>query len=172
MKPTWVRFSWNLRTINVHTSPPVGYQFSSAVRDERSEILHVVLAAYASDPVWVSIMDGFKQRMTERIETTPGNNGSDYLIAKHGENIVGVSGVAKTHWTDQNLLTGICILPTHQRRAIGTHLLGLSLLRLREMGVDLAKVYTEAGSLADSKLYPKFGSRREEVVSYPGLAQA
>lgn len=172
MKPNWVKFIWNLTTINVHLAPPLGYQFSSALPDQASEILQVVLAAYASDPVWLPIIDGVKRRMTERIQTTLGSNGSDYVIAKYGEDIVGVSGVAKNHWTDQNLLTGICIVPTHQRRGIGTYLLGLSLLRLREMGVDLAKVYTEAGSLADRKVYPRFGSQREEVEFYPGLAEA
>ena len=79
-----------------------------------------------------------------------------------------VSGIAKEHWTDQNLLTGICVLPEHQRKGLGRYLLGLSLLRLKEMGVQKAQVYTESGSLADKKIYPIFGSHREEGVRYPG----
>ena len=79
-----------------------------------------------------------------------------------------VSGIAKEHWTDQNLLTGICVLPEHQRKGLGRYLLGLSLLRLKEMRLQKAQVYTESGSLADRKIYPIFGSHREEGVPYPG----
>jgi len=31
-----------------------------------------------------------------------------------------------------------------------------------------AQVYTERASVADRKIYPLFGSRREENVQYPG----
>jgi len=52
---------------------------------------------------------------------------------------------------------------------LGKYLLGLSLGRLRAMGLRQARVYTENGSLADRKVYPLFGSVREEDVEYPGV---
>ena len=167
----WVRFTWDLARLDLHLSAPGGYRFSSAVAADEDEVLQVVLSAYASDPTWRPMMDGIAQRLTERILTTFGERDADYLITKDGERIVGVSGVAKSHWTDQHLLTGVCILPAHQRRGIGTHLLGLSLRRLREMGVESARVYTKARSLAERKIYPKFGSVREEGVIYPATTQ-
>jgi N-acetylglutamate synthase-like GNAT family acetyltransferase len=117
-------------------------------------------------------MTGISARMTERIETTLGSENADYLVARREGEIVAASGVAAEHWTEQNLLTGICVLPEHQRKGLGRHLLGLSLLRLKQMGLRHAQVYTEAGSLADGKIYPLFGSRREEGVRYPGVGRS
>lgn len=165
----WARHTWNLNEINICLEAPEGYLFSSVARDKAREIIDVVLSAYASDPIWLPLMDGIRKRMTERIQTTLGRPDADYLVALLEGEVVGASGVAKHHWTDQNLLTGICVLPEHQRKGIGTHLLGLSLFRLREMGLHEVKVYTESGSLADGKIYPLFGSHRAEGVRYPGV---
>ena len=165
----WARHTWNLDDTKIRVVTPEGYDFDSASPDEGQRIIHVVLSAYASDPVWESIMAGVSERMTERIKTTLGTENVDYLVARREGEIVAASGVAAKHWTDQNLLTGVCVLPEHQRRGLGRHLLGLSLLRLKRMSLRGAQVYTEAGSLADRKIYPLFGSRREEGVRYPGV---
>jgi GNAT superfamily N-acetyltransferase len=164
----WVRYSWDLDSVRLTTTPPAGYEFNGAIASRFDEVVSVVLAAYASDPIWGKIIDHIETRMTQRISSTFGRIGCEYLVALFGDSIVAVSGIAVTHSTDQNLLTGICTLPTHQRKGLGRHLLGLSLLRLHEMGLDRAQVYTERGSVADRKLYPLFGSYREENVRYPG----
>ena len=168
----WARHTWNLDDAKIRLAAPEGYDFDSASPDEGQRIMHVVLSAYASDPAWESMMAGITERMTGRIKTTLGSEGADYLVARRGGEIVAASGVAREHWTDQNLLTGVCVVPEHQRRGLGRHLLGLSLLRLSRMGLRQANVYTEAGSLADRKIYPLFGSRREEGVRYPGVEGA
>lgn len=165
----WARHVWDLETLAIQVTPPRGYHFDSASSDEEQDIMHVVMSAYASEPVWEPLIDGIRKRMTDRIKTTLGTENADYLVARQGATIVAVSGVAESHWTDQNLLTGICVLPEHQRKGIGTYLLGLSLLRLKQMGLRRARVYTEAGSLADRKIYTLFGSRREAGVRYPGI---
>ena len=165
----WVRFTWSLADLNLDVPTPTPYRCRSAKRGEAAEILSVVLAAYASDPVWNELLDGIRTRMAARIRETLGAAGSQYIVAELNNSIVAVSGVARSHWTDQNLLTGLCVAPEHQRKGLGTHLLAASLLSLRDMGLATAQVYTESGSLADRKLYPLFGSRREGGVEYPGL---
>ena len=165
----WVRHTWSLDGAEIRLVAPEGYDFDSASPDEGQRIIHVVLSAYASDPAWESMMSGITERMTERVKTTLGGGDADYLVARSGGEIVAASGVAREHWTGQNLLTGVCVLPEHQRKGLGRHLLGLSLFRLKRMGLRRAQVYTEAGSLADRKIYPLFGSRREEGVRYPGV---
>jgi ribosomal protein S18 acetylase RimI-like enzyme len=165
----WVRHVWDLDAFEMQLVAPEGYDFDSASVDEEEKIVHVVLSAYASDPVWRPMMDGIRKRMTERIRTTLGAATSDYIVARKGGKIVAASGVAEQHWTDQNLLTGVCVLPEHQRKGVGRHLLGLSLFRLKQMSLRRAQVYTEAGSLADRKIYTLFGSRREAGVRYPGI---
>lgn len=166
-RSTWVRYAWSLEGAEIRLIAPDGYDFDSASTNEGQRIIDVVLSAYASDPVWHSMMSAITERMRERIETTLGWENADYLVARCGGKIVAVSGVAAEHWTGQNLLTGICVLPEHQRKGLGRHLLGLSLLRLKGMGLRQAQVYTEAGSLADRKIYPLFDSRREQGVRYP-----
>jgi N-acetylglutamate synthase-like GNAT family acetyltransferase len=118
------------------------------------------------------MLQAVEDRMTRRIQDTLGAPDSHYLAAEFNGAIVAVSGIARTHWTDQNLLTGICVTPEHQRKGLGTYLLAASLLRLRDMGLGAGRVYTEAGSLADRKIYPLFGSTREEGVNYPGARRS
>lgn len=170
LQTVWVRHTWDLSKLHVLTREPQGYHFESAAASNVEEIIAVVLAAYGSDPIWSKIIDAIAQRMTPRIASSIGTHGCEYLVAKSQNRIVAVSGIAAAHWTDQNLLTGICTLPPHQRKGLGTHLLGLSLLRLRDMGLTRAQVYTEFGSVADQKIYPLFGSYREVDVHYPGAA--
>lgn len=165
----WVRYTWRLLDLDVNVPAPVGYRCRPAFRDEWDAVIQVVLSAYAADPAWGGLLDGIKIRMTKRIQATIDTPDSQYLVAECEGRIVAVSGIAKTHWTGQNLLTGICVTPEHQRKGLGKYLLALSLLRLREMGLGTARVYTEAGSLADRKIYSLFGSRREKGVDYPGL---
>lgn len=164
-----MRHVWDLDTLEIRLVAPEGYNFDSASVDENEQIVHVVLAAYASDPVWLPMMDSISKRIAERIKTTLGAVNTDYIVARKGGKIVAASGVAEQHLTDQNLLTGVCVLPEHQRKGVGRHLLGLSLLRLKQIGLRHAQVYTEAGTLADRKIYTLFGSRREEGVRYPGI---
>lgn len=165
----WVRYTWDLQDLNPDLSMPSGYSFRPVTNAEVDVAIDVVLSAYRSDPVWRPLMAGIEQRLTERILTTLGMPDTDYLAAEYGVRLVAISGVAKYHWTDQNLLTGVCVLPSHQRRGLGKYLLGLSLARLRGMGLRQARVYTENGSLADRKVYSMFGSTREENVEYPGI---
>jgi GNAT superfamily N-acetyltransferase len=164
----WVRHSWDLISLQITIDPPAGYDFETAAPDKLNEIVGVVLEAYASDPIWGKIIDEIAPRMTQRISSTIGTPGCHYLVAKVDDRIVAVSGIAAAHSTDQNLLTGICTLPDHQRKGLGRHLLALSLLRLCKMRLTRAQVYTELGSVADRKIYPLFGSHREENVRYPG----
>ena len=165
----WVRYTWDLHDFNPDLSIPAGYNFRSVAHAEIGQAIDVVLSAYRSDPVWRPLMTGIEQRLTERILTTLEMPDTDYLAAEWGGRLTAISGVAKSHWTGQNLLTGVCVLPSHQRQGLGKYLLGLSLRRLHEMGLRRACVYTENGSLADRKVYPLFGSVREENVEYPGV---
>jgi len=164
----WVRYTWSLNHFELCLPAPKGYVFDSASVEEAQTIIRVVLLAYGSDPTWQPIMMDIQKRMTEWILTTLGSDDSDYLVARTSSEIIALSGIAREHWTDQNLLTGICVLPQHQRKGIGRYLLGLSLMRLKEIGLSQAQVYTESGSLADRKVYPHFQSCREVGVRYPG----
>ena len=167
-KTIWVRYTWDLPNLSLNLQKPPNYLFRSVQPTELNAATATVLAAYTSDAVWGHQIERIRERMAERITSTLGRAGSEYIAAEFRGSLVAISGVAKSHWTDQNLLTGVCVLPEHQRRGLGSYLLGLSLSWLSGMGLLQARVYTQAGSVADCKIYPLFGSMREEGVEYPG----
>ena len=164
----WVRHTWDLSDLRLDTEPPPGYDFRPATKSDRSSIICVVLDAYGSDPIWAPMMDGIRRRMTQRVEETLGRPDAAYIVATWSDIPIGVSGVAVSHWTDQQLLTGICVTRAHQRRGVGRCLLAESLRWLHAQGLLLAQVYTEHGSVADQIIYPLFGSNRLVGVVYPG----
>jgi N-acetylglutamate synthase-like GNAT family acetyltransferase len=164
----WVRFDWNLSELPVPIPFPATYTIDSAPESDRDEMLRTVLKAYASDAIWQRQLSAILLRMTQRFDETLGLANNTYLVVRRRGGIVAVSGVARDHWTDQNLLTGICVVPDHQRKGIGRALLLASLHAVKAFGCETARVYTETNSLADRKIYPLFGSTRTSGVSYPG----
>jgi ribosomal protein S18 acetylase RimI-like enzyme len=168
LRGSWVRFRWDLVHASLPTIPPAYTTIARGNRDSAAEILEVVVAAYASDPVWQAMLPAITARMQSRIAETISDESCEYIMLSRDGAVVGVSGIAETHWTGQNLLTGICIRPEFQRQRYGTFLLGYSLHRLRARGLKEAVVYTENGSLADRKIYPLFGGVRQANVEYPG----
>ena len=168
----WVRYDWTAADLPVEP-PPIAADVSIREGEpgEGRALAELVVAAYASDPTWAEMMEGIEIRMRDRVLDTFGAPGSAYAVAVDAEGApVGCSGVAVEHETGQNLLTGICVLPSHQRRGLGRRLLWESLRRLRELGVDRPRVYTEQGALADVHVYPSFGSERTPGVAYPPVA--
>jgi GNAT superfamily N-acetyltransferase len=168
---SWVRYTWDLAGLTgADQEPPSGFHLVAAAPHDEAAVLEVVLEAYGSDPVWAAMLPAIERRMRARVAETLGRPSCEYIALTQQDRAVAISGIAREHWTDQNLLTGVCVRPEFQRRGLGTFLLGYSLERLRRIGLATARVYTESGSLADRKIYPLFGGRREEAVVYPGAA--
>jgi|SRR5438552_6646178 len=164
----WVRHRWNLRGVDFTLSVPPGYQERSATTADGVRVLDVILRAYGSDPIWRPHLPAIATRMHHRICQTLGHPGAVYLMIESGNEVAALSGVAVSHWTDQNFLTGVCVHPNHQRRGLGKFLLGRSLQWLQMQGILEPQVYTEFESLADRKIYPLYGSTRVVGVPYPG----
>lgn len=168
LRGTWVRFTWNLSAAHLPTVAPTGFEVFQAGPELAADVLDIVTDAYASDPVWKTMLPAITERMRVRIAETISDPDCEYLLLRHGDELTAVSGIALEHWTGQNLLTGICVRPAFQQQRLGTFLLGYSLYRLRARGLTSATVYTEQGSLADRKIYPMYGGAREANVDYPG----
>ncbi len=163
----WVRFRWPLKGRQFAAPLPSGYEIRLVGKDEATIATNVVVDAYASDPVWRPMMSSITSRMTERVAGAFESSDSGVIGATHRSQLIAISGVAESHWTGQNFLTGICVLLEHQRRGLGICLLGASLNWLRDRGLEAAQVFTEEGSIADAKVYPRFGSERIRGVEYP-----
>ena len=165
----WVRYTWDLQSLDLSLRLPDAFDFRPIAPTQVNEVIEVVLSAFKSDPTWQPLMTDIRRRLPERIAVTLGTRGSTYIGASQGDKLVGVTGVAAAHWSGQNLLTGVCVLPAYQKLGLGKSLLGISLLVLRAAGRSQARVYTAANSLADQKLYPLFEAVREEGAQYPLL---
>jgi ribosomal protein S18 acetylase RimI-like enzyme len=164
-----VRYTWDLQSLDLTLRLPDAFDFRPIAPTQVNEVIELVLSAFKSDPTWQPLLTDIKRRLHERIAITLGTKGSTYIGALQCDKLVGVTGVAAAHWSGQNLLTDICVLPAYQRKGLGKSLLGISLLVLRAAGRSQARVYTAANSLADQKLYPLFEAVREENVQYPSL---
>jgi ribosomal protein S18 acetylase RimI-like enzyme len=59
------------------------------------------------------------------------------------------------------------VLNEYRCRGLGTYLLQESLRRLKERGLEEARVVTRKGLTADRYLYPKFGGERVVLTGAP-----
>jgi ribosomal-protein-alanine N-acetyltransferase len=148
-----------------------GYQLRPAGRDDVDAMLGVVSAAYASDPVWREFIADIERRVGARIRESLGDPRAHFVVAEDGPRVVGLNGVALDHPSGQNLITGICVMPEHQGRGLGTALLSASLAWLRNQGLGTATVTTDARSIA-ARVYQRFGATRIEGAPYPKAPRA
>ena len=78
---------------------------------------------YGSDPIWLPMLPTIAQRMPARIAETIGTASSDYLLIEREGSVVGVSGIAESHSTDQNSGSADCAL---LRSTLGEDLLPIA----------------------------------------------
>lgn len=167
----WVRHTWDLTTEVARRPAPEGYELAKGGCNDFADMFGVIASAFRSDPAWDADLGEIIERLNRRMCSTLGRDGIDYLLATSGEQLVAVSGLAKSHPGGRNFLTGVCIHPRYQRRGLGTFMLGESLARLRAMGAASARVYTKEGTVADRYLYPHFHSKRDRDVTYAGASE-
>lgn len=130
--------------VSLYRPPNMNVEFEMALANELSQIYKVVRRAYQSESVWDSSIENIKRRMKKRIEETLGKDGFYYIIDRdRNREIIAVTGVAKYHETNKNLLTGICVLPGYKKLGIGTNLLCYSLTTLKAFGMRTAQVFTK-----------------------------
>ncbi len=150
--------------------PKMAAEFEKASDKDTYKIYDVVIKAYESESTWNHAIEEIKKRMKKHIEETLKKDDLFYIIARNRNNeIIAVSRVAKYHETQQNFLTGICILPGYKRLGIGTNLLYYFLTTLKAFGMKTAQVFTEKESVAAKKIYPLFNSECIANVPYLGI---
>jgi N-acetylglutamate synthase-like GNAT family acetyltransferase len=93
----------------------------------------------------------------------------EFMVLADGPRYFGACGLLANPDAPRHLATGVCVLEEYRCRGAGTHLLYKSLIYLREMGLKEASVITRNTVAAAKYLYPKFGSRREELTTMPLL---
>jgi len=158
---TWVQFSWNLKTLPAET-PKIDarYIVEAATLDDRNLLLAAVSRSVSMEPAWSDDMTARVKLAEEIIETAFPAGEVTFVAIKHGARIIATAAIRDAGDKVSNLPVGVCVLNEYRCRGLGTFLLHESLRRLKERGLDEARLVTKKGLAADKYLYPKFGSKR------------
>jgi ribosomal protein S18 acetylase RimI-like enzyme len=164
----WVQFTWNLKTLPNETAKlPPAYKAEAATPDDRNLLLAAVSRSMSMEPAWSDDLS-MRVKLAEDIIQNAFPAGEVTFVAiKHGQRIIGTAAIRDAGDKVSNLPLGVCVLNEYRCRGLGTFLLHESLRRLKERGLEEARVVTRKGLPADRYLYPKFGAKRDVLVGAP-----
>ncbi len=168
MLSAWVQFSWDLKKLpNVAPKLPASYTVESSPQEDKALLLAAVSRSYTMESAWSDDLSA-RVKLVEEIINNDFTSGEVAFIAiKHGARVIGAAAIRDSGDKVSNLPLGVSVLNEYRCRGLGTFLLYESLRRLRERGLDHARVVTKKGVPADRYLYPKFGGERVILVGAP-----
>ena len=164
----WVQVTWNLHKLPAE-SPKLDARYSAeaATPDDKTLLLAAITRSYSMEPAWSDDLAA-RVRLAEGIVATEWPAGEVTFVAiKHGARIIAASAIRDSGDKVSNLPLGICVLNEYRCRGLGTYLLHESLRRLKERGLEEARLVTRKGLPADRFLYPKFGGERVVLAGVP-----
>jgi ribosomal protein S18 acetylase RimI-like enzyme len=164
----WVQFTWNLSKLPAE-SPKIDkrYVAEAATPDDRASLLAAITRSMSMEPAWSDDLTA-RVRLAEGIVAHEWPAGEVTFIAiKHGTRVIGASAIRDSGDKVSNLPLGVCVLNEYRCRGLGTYLLHESLRRLKERGLEEARLVTRKGLPADRFLYPKFGGERVVLSGVP-----
>lgn len=164
----WVQFTWNLHKLPAE-SPKLDsrYHVEAATPDDKTLVLAAVTRSYSMEPAWSDDLAA-RVRLAEGIVANEWPAGEvNFIAIKHGARIVGASAIRDSGDKVSNLPLGVCVLNEYRCRGLGTYLLHESLRRLKERGLEEARLVTRKGLPADRYLYPKYGGERVVLAGVP-----
>jgi N-acetylglutamate synthase-like GNAT family acetyltransferase len=119
------------------------------------------------EPAWSDDLAARVKLAEEIIQTAFPAGEVAFVAVKHGARIIGTAAIRDAGDKVSNLPLGVCVLNEYRCRGLGTYLLHESLRRLKERGLEQARLMTKKGLTADRFLYPKFGGTRVVLDSVP-----
>ena len=168
MLSSWVQFSWDLKNIPAE-GPKLAprYTVETASQEDRELLIAAVTRSFSMESGWSDDLTA-RIKLTEEIVNTAFVAGEVAFIAiKHGTRIIAASAIRDAADKVSNLPLGVSVLNEYRCRGLGSFLLYESLRRLRERGLDQARVVTKKSVPADRYLYPKFGGVRAVLSGAP-----
>ena len=164
----WVQFTWNLKTLTAEV-PKIDprYVVEAATQDDRNLLLAAVSRSMSMEPAWSDDLSTRVKLAEEIVQTAFPAGEVSFVAIKHGSRIIGASAIRDAGDKVSNLPLGVCVLNEYRCRGLGTFLLHESLRRLKERGLDEARLVTRKGLPADRFLYPKFGGVRAVLTGAP-----
>lgn len=155
----WRRFTWELAKLPpLDNRLPAYFTFREAARDECKVVRAMVMTSFALDSAWSDALKVFRERMEAQIETVFQRESVPAIVVTHGVRIIAASVLSTEADTENNLVSGPCVLSEYCNRGIGTALLHHSLRQLRSAGLERAQGITKENVPACKFVYSKFGS--------------
>lgn len=170
IRPQWIKFTWDLKNLPAFKDPmsrPLTLR--QATKDEIEGVWLVVERAHMRDTGWNLDLKARLEEIDRIVHRGVEQENVEFWVLLDGSRIVGASGLVVDKDSPRQLATGICIFEEYHRRGAGTVLLYASLKHLAEKGLPQATVITRKGVAAARHLYPKFGSKSEEVPQQSDL---
>jgi ribosomal protein S18 acetylase RimI-like enzyme len=168
MLSAWVQFSWDLKKLPA-SAPPLAsrYTVESASPNDRDLLLAAVTRSISMEAGWSDDLNSRLKLCDEIVNTAFVGGEVAFIAIKHGARIIGAAAIRDASDKLSNLPLGVTVLNEYRCRGLGTFLLYESLRRLREQGLEEARVVTKKGLPADRYLYPKFSSVRVVLSGVP-----
>ena len=164
----WVQYAWKLKNLPA-AAPSIAtrYKAESATLDDRPLLFAAISRSLSMEPAW-NIELGARVKLAEELINSSFPAGEVSFIAiKHGARVIAASAIRDTGDKVSNLPLGVCVLNEYRCRGLGSYLLYESLHRLRDRGLEEARLVTKKGLPADRYLYPKFGGLRTVLAAVP-----
>lgn len=175
MSAHWLRYTWDLGKLPeqpVSIASPLVVR--RANREEESAVITVAANAFSMDTGWADIHKSLLGKLQGQIAEAFADKEPSCMVLQYGNRIIGCSVLRPNEESDNNLITGPCVLHEYRSRGMGTSLLGASLLALKEAGLRTAHGISREKTVASRFLYTKFGSTSEpwqsELESSPKIA--
>jgi len=168
MLSSWVQFSWDLKNLPLD-GPKLSshYTVETASQEDKALLLAAVTRSFSMEPGWSDDLNP-RIKLTEEIVSSAFSAGEVAFVAiKHGTRVIGAAAIRDAADKPSNLPLGVTVLNEYRCRGLGSVLLYESLRRLRDRGLDEARVVTKKGLPADRYLYPKFGGVRVVLTGAP-----
>ena len=164
----WVQFTWNLKKLPAD-SPKLDprYHAEAATPEDRALLSAAISRSMSMEPAWSDDLSTRVKLAEESIANEwPAGEGT-FITIKHGTRIIAASAIRDSGDKVSNLPLGVCVLNEYRCRGLGTYLLHESLRRLKERGLEQARLVTRKGVPADRYLYPKFSGERAVLAGVP-----
>jgi GNAT superfamily N-acetyltransferase len=164
----WVQYSWTLKNLPAD-APPIAsrYTAESATLDDRPLLFAAISRSLSMEPAWGFDLDARVKLVDELVNLGLPAGEVAFVAIKHGARVIAASAIRDTGDKVSNLPLGVCVLNEYRCRGLGTYLLYESLRRLRDRGLEEARLVTKKGLPADRYLYPKFCGQRAVLTTVP-----
>jgi ribosomal protein S18 acetylase RimI-like enzyme len=143
------------------------YSVEAATPEDRTLLLAAITRSYSMEPAWSDDLAA-RVRLAEGIVADGMAGGRSDVRrdqARRADHRHG--GIRDSGDKVSNLPLGVCVLNEYRNRGLGAYLLHESLRRLKERGLEEARLVTRKGLPADRFLYPKFGGERVVLAGVP-----